>query len=237
MILLPAIDILGGECVRLIKGEYGTAHKVAADPIQTALSFKMAGAEYIHMVDLDGAKAGKPVNGGIFISVASSVGIPVELGGGIRDMETIEYYIKNGISRVILGSAALSDPLFLAEAVKEFDDKIAVGIDARGGFVSVSGWTEDSDIDYIDFARKMEQTGVKNIIYTNISRDGTKKGPDKEGLAKLSESVSCDITASGGIRDINDIIELRDMNLWGAIAGMAIYSGSLDVKQAIEILK
>ena len=236
MIIIPAIDILGGVCVRLMRGEYGSAHKVAADPLETALGFAAAGAKYIHMVDLDGAKAGSAQNREVFISVAASACVPVELGGGIRDMKTVEYYLKNGIKRVILGTAALSDPSFVSCAVNEYGDAVAVGIDARGGKVSVSGWTEDSDVDYIEFAKKMEDIGVKNIIYTDISRDGMKTGPDFDGLAALSAAVSCDITASGGIANIDDIIALRDMNLYAAIAGKAIYSGSLDLTQAVAVL-
>jgi phosphoribosylformimino-5-aminoimidazole carboxamide ribotide isomerase len=234
MIILPAIDILNGSCVRLLRGEYGTAHKVASDPFDTILTFAADGAQYIHIVDLDGAKRGMPVNHGLICRLAVSVQVPVEAGGGIRDMKTVEYYLENGVSRVILGSAALTDPGFVREAVRLYGKKIAVGIDARDGRVSVSGWTRDSETDYLSFARLMEDCGVRNIIFTDINRDGTLLGPNYSQLADLCDAVSVDITASGGINNIDDIKILASMKLYGAIAGKAIYSGSLSLKEAVE---
>ena len=237
MIILPAIDILGGECVRLFKGEYSTARKVAQSAYDTVKDFEKAGAEYIHLVDLDGAKEGKTVNRELFYSLAKTANVPLELGGGIRNIETVDEYIKNGISRVILGSAAIRDRDFLLRAVDKYGEKIAVGIDAKSGKVSISGWLDTTDTDYIEFAREMEKTGVKNIIFTDISKDGTLQGPNFEQLKALSDAVSCDITASGGVHNIDDIIKLNEMKLYGAIAGRALYDGTLNLAEAVEVTK
>jgi phosphoribosylformimino-5-aminoimidazole carboxamide ribotide isomerase len=234
MLILPAIDILGGECVRLYKGEYGTARKVAEDPFTTVERFLLAGATYIHMVDLDGAKTGQKVNADLFCALAKKSSIPIELGGGIRDMETVTYYIDNGIARIILGSAAIKNPKFLKEAIETYGEKIAVGIDAKNGFVSVSGWLENSDVNYIEFAKKMEQLGVKNIIFTDISRDGTLEGPNLQMLRDLQAQTRLDITASGGIKNIEDIADLSKMKLYGAIVGRSIYDGTLDLMEAVK---
>lgn len=237
MIILPAIDILGGECVRLVKGEYGTANRVALSAQQTVRDFEKLGAKFIHMVDLDGAKDGKDVNTDLFLSLAKKTDVPIELGGGIRNMETVEKYLNGGISRVILGSAALRDRDFLLKAVDKYKEKIAVGIDAKDGKVSVSGWLETSDVDYLDFAREMEKVGVKNIIFTDISKDGTLSGPNFDMLKRLSDSVNCDITASGGVHNMADIVALNDMKLYGAIAGKALYQGVLDLNEAVRYTK
>ena len=236
MIILPAIDILGGMCVRLTKGEYGTAEKVAADPMETALSFVKSGAGYIHMVDLDGAKEGVLVNGDIYTEVAKRVNVPIEVGGGIRGMDAVEYYINRGIDRVIIGSAALTNPGLVRDAIKEYgSEHIAVGIDALGGMVKTAGWLEESDVNYIDLAREMEKMGVKYVIFTDISRDGTLTGPNLEQLSALSEAVSMNIIASGGIRDIDNIRDLAKMKLYGAICGKSIYSGSLSLAEAVKV--
>lgn len=234
MIILPAIDILDGTCVRLFKGVYGTAHKVAADPFETIQTFIAEGAKYIHTVDLDGARQGKMINHVLLCSLAASVSVPIELGGGIRDMKSVEYYLENGITRVILGSVALRDSSFVRDAVRHYNDRISIGIDARGGKLSISGWIENSETDFIEFARIMEDCGVKNIIFTDIERDGTQSGANFEQLAALKKAVSIDITASGGINDMNDIKTLVSMGLYGAITGKAIYSGSLSLKEAVE---
>lgn len=233
MIIFPAIDIKDGNCVRLVKGEYSTAHKVAEDPLETARSFEAAGAEWIHMVDLDGAKDAALVNKDIFIRVAKETGLKVEVGGGIRSMEAVDYYLQSGISRVILGSAAVKNPAFAQEAVAKYGEKIAIGIDARNGMVAAEGWLDTSDVYFTDLAVEMEKIGVKTIIFTDISRDGTLSGPNLSQLIELSGAVSCDIVASGGVSGIEDIIALRDAGLYGAIAGKAIYTGALDVAEAI----
>lgn len=234
MVILPAIDILGGKCVRLLRGDYATAGEVAESPIQTAKLFEQSGAEYIHIVDLDGAKSGSKINNSLVCEIISSVNIPIEIGGGIRDIETIEYYISRGADRVILGSAALRNPSFVKESAKLFPNRIAAGIDARNGKVSIEGWTETSNVDLFEFAKIMEQNGAANIIYTNIERDGTLGGIDASEYKKLVGSVSIPITASGGIRDISDIKNLLKTGVWGAICGKSIYSGTLDLKEAIR---
>lgn len=237
MILLPAVDILDGTCVRLYKGEYSTARRVAADPFETVKGFEKAGAEYIHTVDLDGAKKGSRVNADLLCRMAAAVDVPLELGGGIRDMSAVDFYLTHGISRVILGSAALKDKEFLRRAVGTYGERIAVGIDAKNGKVSTEGWLETGETDYLDFASEMERMGVQNIIFTDISRDGTLSGPNTEMLAALQARVGVRITASGGVKDLEDIRALMDMKLYGAIAGRALYDGSLALESAVRLTK
>lgn len=233
MIILPAIDIKDGKCVRLVKGDYATAHQVAESPYDTAAAFWAAGAAWIHMVDLDGAKEGKPVNTEIFERVAKESGLKVEVGGGIRHMKTIEQFLEKGISRVILGSVAVKNPDLVKEAVKEFGEKIAVGIDAKNGMVATEGWLEKSDVTYTDLALAMEDAGVRTIIYTDISRDGTLTGVNTEQLGNLNRTVSCNIIASGGVSSIVDIENCIDLNLYGCICGKAVYTGALNLMEAI----
>lgn len=234
MIILPAIDIKDGNCVRLLKGDFGTAQKVAEDPFKTAARFKAAGASWMHMVDLDGAKTGDRPNRDLILSVVKNSGLKVEVGGGIRNMQCVEDYLEGGAARVILGSAALSNKEFVKQAVVKYGEKIAVGIDARNGMVATQGWLDTSNVSYSDFAKEMEQIGVKYIIFTDISCDGTLEGPNFSQLEALQKAVSCSIIASGGIRDIDNIEKLCDMNLYGAICGKSIYSGTLDLAQAVK---
>ena len=234
MLIFPAIDIHGGQCVRLYKGDFGTAEQVAEDPLETAKGFRAAGAEWIHMVDLDGAKTGRTVNAAIFEQVAAQSGLKVELGGGIRDMQTLETYFSRGISRCILGSAALKNPQLVREAVKAYGERIAVGIDARHGMVAAEGWLEVSEVSYIELAKRMEDAGVATLIFTDISRDGTLTGPNFAQLSALSAAVSCDVVASGGIHNLSDIEQLRSGHLYGAICGKSLYSGSLSLAEAIR---
>lgn len=234
MIIFPAIDIQEGQCVRLVKGDFATAHKVAEDPLETAAAFKQAGAEWIHMVDLDGARTGQRVNTAIFEAVAARSGLKVEVGGGIRDMDTLEAYFSRGISRCILGSAALKDPELVRRAVALYGDRIAVGIDAREGMVAAEGWLEVSAVSYLDMARQMEDMGVRTLIFTDIAKDGTLSGPNFSQLSMLSAAVSCNIVASGGIRELEDIRRLKEMGLYGAICGKSLYSGTLPLKEAVE---
>ena len=234
MIILPAIDIIDGKPVRLYQGDYEKKEIVADDIFETAKSFQDSGAEYIHLVDLDAAKSGSSENHELFIKIAKMLKIPVELGGGIRSFETIKYLIENGVSRVILGTSAIEDEELLKKAVSQYHEKIAVGIDCKDGKVYGRGWLEGSNIDYIEFARKMESLGVKNIIVTDISRDGTLEGPNLEMLKKLKKTVNIDITASGGIRDIQNIKDLKEIGLYGAITGKAIYSNTLSLEEAIK---
>lgn len=237
MIIFPAIDLKNGKCVRLYQGKFEESEVVGEDPLKVAMDFKECGAEYIHMVDLDGALNGEIKNLSIISEVVKNVGIPVELGGGIRDMKTIDMLIEAGVSRAILGTAALKNPEFVKEAVKKYGEKIAVGIDAKDEKVAVSGWLDVSNVDYIDFAKEMEKIGVKTIIFTDISKDGTLKGPNLEQLGKIQNSVSCNIIASGGIKDINDLKTINKMGIYGAITGKAIYCGNIDLKAAIDTCK
>lgn len=235
MIILPAVDIMGGRPVRLYKGEFSTASQVAEDAFETAVRFERDGAEWIHMVDLDGSLKKERVNAEIFINVAKNTSLKVELGGGIRSLEDVEFYIKSGIARVILGSAALKDPHLVKDAVSRFGDRIAVGIDAKNGYAAAEGWTETSNVYFTDLAKQMESMGVKTIIFTDISKDGTLSGPNIAQLKEINDAVSCNIIASGGINDINDIKELKQEQMYGAICGKSIYSGSLSLKEALEV--
>lgn len=234
MIIFPAIDIKDGNCVRLYKGDFSTVHQVAENPLATAKVFRQAGASWIHMVDLDGAKDGSIKNAPIFMNIAKNSGLKVELGGGIRSLETIEYYLSNGISRVILGSAAVKNPSLVREAVEKFGECIAVGIDAINGMVATEGWLDTSNVHFTDLAKAMEQSGVKTVIFTDISKDGTLEGVNKEQLAEINEAVACNIIASGGVKDIGDIEACQSMGLYGAICGKSIYSGSLRLEEAIR---
>ncbi|MGG7178682.1 1-(5-phosphoribosyl)-5-[(5-phosphoribosylamino)methylideneamino]imidazole-4-carboxamide isomerase [Clostridium paraputrificum] len=237
MIILPAIDIIDGKPVRLYQGDYSKKEIVAEDILETAKSFQDLGAEYVHLVDLDGAKKGELVNGEVIIEVANTLDIPVEVGGGIRTYQTIEYLINNGISRVILGTSAMEDEELVKKAVEAFGDKIAVGIDCKDGYAYGRGWLESSSLYYIDFAKRLEKLGIKNVIVTDISKDGTLEGPNVEMLKKLKDEVDMDITASGGIRDISNIKELNDLGLYGAITGKAIYADTLSLEEAIKLTK
>lgn len=233
MIIIPAIDILGGSCVRLVRGDYGTAGKVADDPFAALGRFEAAGAEYIHIVDLDGAKAGSPVNAALITALVRRARVPVEVGGGIRTEKDVDSYISGGVSRVILGSAAVSDRAMLTSAVEKHGARIAVGIDADRRTVRVSGWTDDSDIDFAAFAAECGSIGVKNVIFTDISKDGTLAGPNMEQISELASVYRGDVTASGGIKDINDIKALVDLGVYAAICGKSLYSGTLCLEEAI----
>ena len=233
MIILPAIDIKDGQCVRLKKGDFATTHKVASDPIATAVGFKNKGAEWIHIVDLDGAKDAVRTNSDLIINIAKTSGLKAEVGGGIRTMDDVKFYLENGIERVILGSAAVKNPEFVREAVEQYGERIAVGIDARNGMVAAEGWVDDSNIYYIDLAKMMEKIGVKTIVFTDISRDGMLCGPDIEKLNELNNAVSCNIIASGGISGIDDITACKEHNLYGAICGKALYTGDLKLEEAL----
>lgn len=235
MVILPAIDIKDGKCVRLYKGDFATAEKVADSYMETANSFVDDGAEWIHMVDLDGAKDAKPVNAQIFIDVAKKSGLKVELGGGVRNMETVDYYIANGISRVILGSAAVKNPALVKAAVEKYGDKIAVGIDAVNEMVAVEGWLDESCVNYIDLAKEMCRIGVKYIIFTDISKDGTLAGVNIHQLKALNNAVDANIIASGGVRDLEDIKLCKVNKLYGAICGKSLYKGTLNLREAVEV--
>ena len=234
MILFPAIDLKDGKVVRLLKGDFDTVHQVADDPVATAEAFRAAGATHLHMVDLDGARDGKRKNGDIVAKVAQ-VGLKVELGGGIRTLKDVEAVFRLGVWRVVIGSAAVSDPDFVRAAVERWGaDRIAVGIDARDGLVRTAGWEENAGLDYLSFARSMEALGVRHIIFTDIDTDGTLSGPAYPRLGALQQAVGCAVTASGGVSSNGDLRKLGEMGLYGAIIGKAWYAGQVDLHLAVE---
>lgn len=233
MILEPAIDLKDGKVVRLRKGDFDTVHQVAEDPVTVAQAFAAAGARVIHMVDLDGAKSGTRVNGPIVRKVAERSGMQIEMGGGIRTMEDLEAVDAMGVWRMVIGSAAVSDPDFVQAAVERYGDRIAVGCDALNGEVKTAGWAEGSGLHYLDFARDMERRGVKTLIFTDIATDGMLSGPSFDALERLQQAVSCQIVASGGVSNNEDIRRLNAMGLYGAIIGKAYYAGTIDLAQAV----
>lgn len=235
MLIFPAIDIKNGTCVRLYQGEMSTAEQVANSALEAAGAFKAAGASWVHMVDLDGAVEGVRKNTGIFLEVVQESGLKVEVGGGIRTMADIAFYLENGISRVILGSIALRDALLARQAVAEFGGQIAVGIDARDGMVAAEGWVETSAVSDVELAKRMEDAGVQCLICTDIARDGMLSGPNLGQLTRIQRAVKCDIVASGGVTNLSDIAALRDCGLYGAICGRSIYKGTLSLREAIQI--
>ncbi|NLM62179.1 MAG: 1-(5-phosphoribosyl)-5-[(5-phosphoribosylamino)methylideneamino]imidazole-4-carboxamide isomerase [Clostridiales bacterium] len=234
MIVIPSIDLKDGKCVRLRKGDFETVHKVAEDPVHTAKNYEAEGAQLLHIVDLDGALNGKGINGDIIQSIAYRTGLMIQLGGGLRNMDSLKWADSIGVNRMVIGSAAAEDPDFAAKAVEVFGDRIVVGIDAKDGIVRTSGWTKSSGMDYLEFARRISETGVKYIIYTDIDTDGMLSGPSIGNLKALQNAVDCEIIASGGISGIEDLIELKHLGVYGAIIGKALYAGLIDLKEAID---
>ena len=234
MQIFPATDILGGKVVRLTKGDYNEVKVYADSPAEMALEFMKSGATNLHMVDLDGAKFGSPVNFDAIREAAQIKDLFIEVGGGIRDMKRIEDYLSLGVKRVILGTAAIKNYPFVEEAVKEYGNAIAVGVDAKDGLVAINGWQETTTVNSVDFCKKLRDTGVKTVIYTDISKDGMLSGTNLEIYKELSKIEGLDIVASGGITFIDEIRTLNEMNIYGAIVGKAVYEGKLDLA---EILK
>ena len=234
MILYPAIDLVGGKAVRLYKGDYAQMTVYSDSPLSVALDFQAAGARRMHLVDLEAAKSGVPENADTIRSIVEQTDLFVEVGGGIRTMETLDAYLQLGVDRAILGTAAVTDPAFLEAAVAKYGDKVAVGVDLKDGFVAIKGWTETSDLTADAFFARMEQLGVKTVICTDISRDGAMGGTNRELYRQLSEQFSLQIIASGGVSSIVDVRELAARNLYGAIIGKAYYTGAIDLKQALE---
>ena len=240
MILYPAIDLKDGQCVRLEQGEMTRATVFGSDPASQARNFADAGFEWLHVVDLNGAGAGRAENGTAVDRILAAVSIPVQLGGGIRDQAGIDAWLGKGVARVILGTVAVRDPELVRAAARRHPDRIAVGIDARGGRVAVSGWAESTDIDAVDLARRFEDAGVAAIIYTDIDRDGVLTGLNLDATLRLAEAVSIPVIASGGLAGIDDIAQLVSPHyrrLAGAIAGRALYDGRLDPAAALSMLK
>lgn len=234
MIILPAIDLKDGAVVRLYKGSFDTVHQVASDPVTVARAFQEAGAKWMHMVDLDGARDGVRRNADL-VRAVSDLGLQVELGGGIRSMADLEAVFALGVTRAVIGSAAVSNPDLVAQAIAAYGaDRVAVGIDARDGKVKTSGWEVDSGLDFLEFAQSMVNLGVKKIIFTDIETDGMLSGPSFGRLRELQQAVSCDLIASGGVSCNRDIVELEKMGLYGAIIGKAYYAGAIDLAQAVK---
>lgn len=234
MILLPAIDLRGGQCVRLLRGDFDTTRRVADSALETAKAFYAAGARWVHMVDLDGARSGGRPNFPLVAQVAAESGLQVELGGGIKTAQDVDACFAGGVSRVVIGSAAVTNPEVAEYAVARYGDRVAIGIDARDGKVKTHGWEQDSGLDYLVFAQKMESMGVQYIIFTDIETDGALTGPSFARLKALQKAVSCRVIASGGVSSLEDIKRLRDMGLYGAIIGMAYYAGKIDLGAAIN---
>lgn len=237
MILYPAIDLKDGQCVRLLRGAMEAATVFGDDPAAQALKFQTAGCDWLHLVDLNGAFAGRPVNAAAVEAILQAVAVPCQLGGGIRDMATIEMWLGKGLARVILGTVAVEDPALVRDAARAFPGQIAVGIDARKGRVATKGWATETEIDSTDLARSFQDAGVAAIIYTDIDRDGAMQGPNIEATEALARAVSIPVIASGGVSQMEDLIALRDTNvIAGAISGRALYDGAIDLAAALKAL-
>ena len=237
MLIFPAIDLLEGEAVRLYQGDYNKKTVYNTDPLEVAMDFKNQGATCIHLVDLEGAKSGETANIETVLRIKKEAGLFCEIGGGIRDMKTVARYLDSGLDRVIIGTAAVTDKAFLKEALREYGEKIAVGIDIKDGSVAIKGWTSDSGLDAFSFFGNMVEEGVRTVICTDISKDGAMMGTNRELYKELSGRFGIDITASGGVSSIEDIRALRAMNLYGAIIGKAYYTGAVSLREAIEEAK
>ncbi len=235
MLIYPAIDMYDKKAVRLFKGDYNQMTVYSENPVEVAIDFKNCGATHIHLVDLEGAKSGTTPNFEVVKDIKDTTGLFCEIGGGIRNMDVIDKYITAGVDRVILGTAAVTNPGFVEEAVAKYGDKIAVGIDIKDGYVAIKGWTETSDDDAFAFCDKMQNIGVKTIICTDISKDGAMQGTNHELYKELSERFDIQIIASGGVSTIDDIAKLRKLDIYGAIIGKAYYTKAIDLKEAIEV--
>ena len=237
MNIFPAIDLYGGKAVRLFKGDYAQMTVYSEDPAAVAADFQQKGARFLHLVDLEGAKTGTPTNADTIRRIRAQFDGFIELGGGIRSMESAEYYLSLGIDRVILGTAAVTDPAFLRAVLERWGNRIAVGVDLKDGLVAIKGWTETSSLTVEDFFRQMQELGVATVICTDISRDGAMKGTNRALYQKLSQSFSMDLIASGGVSSMEDVLALQKLGLYGAIIGKAYYTGAIDLASAIEVTK
>lgn len=237
MRMYPAIDLKDGQCVRLLKGEFDKKTVYSENPLETALLWQESGADFLHIVDLDGARSGEGKNRKVIKEIARKVNMKVQTGGGIRTMEDISSLLEEGVARVILGTAAVKNFALVEEAVKKYGDRIAVGIDAKDGFAATDGWEKVSELRAVDFAKKVEAVGVKTIIYTDIATDGALCGPNVEAMREMVENTSLDVIASGGVSSLDDIKALLKTGVEGAITGRAIYTGSLDLKEAVNLCK
>ncbi len=237
MLIFPAIDLIDGEAVRLYKGEYDKKTTYSKNPIDVAKEFERLGAKYIHVVDLDGAKNGETPNLEIIKKIKKETSLFVEVGGGIRNLDTVKKYVDSGIDRVIIGTAAVKDPKFLKEAVDLYKDKVSVGIDCKEGYVAIKGWLETTSLDIDTFMMKMINVGIKHVIVTDISKDGAMEGTNLKMYESLSKKYDIDITASGGVSSIDDVKALKKLNMYAAIIGKAYYIGEINLSEAIEVSK
>ena len=237
MLIFPAIDLYDKKAVRLYKGDYDKMTVYSNDPLSVAKDFEKSGASCIHLVDLEGAKSGTTPNIDVVRSIVENTSLFTEIGGGIRNMDTVDAYLNIGVNRVILGTAAVTDESFLIEAVKKYGEKIAVGVDIKDGMVAIKGWIEKSGTDAFDFCRKLQKTGVKTIISTDISKDGAMQGANHALYRSLSEKFNMQIVASGGVSSIEDVRKLRELDIYGAIIGKAYYTGAINLCEAIEVAK
>ncbi len=237
MNIFPAIDLIDGKAVRLLKGDYAQKTVYNDDPVNVVKDFKASGAKFLHLVDLDGAKHGTTDNFNTVKRIVAEGGLFVEIGGGIRSIETVDEYFDIGVDRVIIGTAAVTDPEFLKSAINKYGEKIAVGVDIKDGFVAIKGWLEKSSFTLFEFCEKMQNLGVKYLICTDISKDGAMKGTNLELYRNLSSRFNMNITASGGVSSIEDIKNLRKLRLYGAIIGKAYYTGAVNLSEAIQVAK
>lgn len=238
--IYPAIDIRGGKCVRLVQGDYNRETVYRDNPVEAALEWEQQGAEWIHLVDLDGAKAGEPVNDRIIADIAAGVKIPVQVGGGIRTLDSVRRLLDAGVSRVIIGTAAIENRSFVYELLDKYGEQTAIGIDARDGYVATRGWLETSEVKAEDLARELAERGARTFIFTDISRDGMMSGPNVEAIVRLAQVSGQEVIASGGVSAIDDLVRLaaeRDRGVAGAIVGKALYTGSIDLGEAIARIR
>lgn len=235
MNIFPAIDLIGGKAVRLVKGDYAKVTVYSDDPAAVAKEFERAGAKYLHVVDLEGARDGSTANLDMIKKIIDTTSLFVEVGGGIRSMDTVEKYIEAGADRVIIGTAAVTDPEFLSAAIAKYPDKIAVGVDIKDGMVAIKGWVEKSELGCFEFCEKLSEMGVETVICTDISKDGLLSGTNLGLYSELSQKFSMNITASGGVSSLDDVRRLAEMKLYGAILGKALYTGAIDLAAAISV--
>jgi phosphoribosylformimino-5-aminoimidazole carboxamide ribotide isomerase len=237
MIIYPAIDIKDGRCVRLVQGKFNDVTVYSDNPVEMAIRFEQMGAQYLHVIDLDGARLGEPQNIALISEIAVRLGIPLQLGGGIRTIEMMEIILCKGIQRVILGTSAVNDPNLIKKAVQTFENNLAIAIDAKNGMVAIEGWAKTSEFTAVGFAKKMQELGARTIIYTDISRDGMLTGPNLKAMEEMVKAVDVEIIASGGVKCIDDIRNLKEIGVAGVIVGKALYTGDVDLAQAIEIAR
>lgn len=235
MIVYPAIDVKDGRCVRLVQGQFNDVTVYSDNPVEMALKWESMGAQYLHVVDLDGARTGQPQNIAVISEMAVKLGIPLQLGGGIRTIEMIEITLCKGIQRVILGTSAVKDQNLVKKAIETFENNVAIGIDAKDGMVAIEGWAKTSEFTAVGFAKKMEDLGARTIIFTDISKDGMLAGPNLKAMEEMVRAVDMEIIASGGVSTVEDIKNLKEIGVHGVIIGKALYTGDIDLREAIEI--